>query len=309
MLADAAFVRALVVCPRCRGPLEGAFEDLRCANDACALQRFHSVGRWPVLVDFENSILDEQKILASGAATLAPRVTGTLRRIRDLLFAVPATPAHVTKFRNAIPRAATVLVIGGGTVGQLVQPLYEDPETRVIGFDIYGTAATQVVADGHQIPLADGSVDAVVIIAVLEHVLDPWRVVEEIHRVLRPGGVVYAETPFLQHVHEGPYDFTRFTESGHRWLFRRFDRVDSGSVGGPGTQLLWSVQHVVRSLTRSRMLGRITGVLFHWLRWLDAAIGEPHAIDGASGLFFVGTKSDRAVAPREMAAYYRGAQR
>ena len=43
-------------------------------------------------------------------------------------------------------------------------------------------------------------------------------------------GVVYAETPFLQAVHEGPWDFTRFTESGHRWLFRAFERLDSGVV-------------------------------------------------------------------------------
>jgi ubiquinone/menaquinone biosynthesis C-methylase UbiE len=69
------------------------------------------------------------------------------------------------------------------------------------------------VADGHQLPIADGSVDGVWIQAVLEHVLDPSIVVQEIHRVLTPGGVVYAETPFMQPVHEGAYDFTRFSLS------------------------------------------------------------------------------------------------
>ena len=63
---------------------------------------------------------------------------------------------------------------------------------------------TQFVADAHRVPLATESVDALVIQAVLEHVLDPWRVAAEIHRVLRPGGLVYADTPFLQQVHEGP---------------------------------------------------------------------------------------------------------
>jgi len=56
--------------------------------------------------------------------------------------------------------------------------------------------------------------DAVWIQAVLEHVLDPVRVVAEIHRVLRPGGLVYSEIPFMQEVHEGAYDFTRFRLSG-----------------------------------------------------------------------------------------------
>ncbi len=85
---------------------------------------------------------------------------------------------------------------------------------RIAAFDIYYSANVQFIADAHSILLRDASVDAVVIQAVLEHVLDPQQVVDEIWRVLKPSGLVYAETPFLQHVHEGAYDFTRFTESG-----------------------------------------------------------------------------------------------
>ena len=35
-------------------------------------------------------------------------------------------------------------------------------------------------------------------------------------------GIVYAETPFMQQVHEGAYDFTRYTVLGHRYLFKKF---------------------------------------------------------------------------------------
>src|SRR5207237_664581 len=31
--------------------------------------------------------------------------------------------------------------------------------------------------------------------------------------------LVLGDTPFMQQVHEGAYDFTRFALSGHRWLF------------------------------------------------------------------------------------------
>ena len=82
--------------------------------------------------------------------------------------------------------------------------------------------------------------------------LEPGRWCAEIHRVLKPGGLVYAETPFMQQVHEGAYDFTRFTESGHRYLFARFDLIDSGVTAGAGTQLLWSLDYFVRGLFRSR---------------------------------------------------------
>jgi len=49
------------------------------------------------------------------------------------------------------------------------------------------------------------------------------------------GGIVYADTPILKQVHDRPCDFTRFTDSGHRYLFRDFDLIDSGTVAGPGT--------------------------------------------------------------------------
>ena len=69
---------------------------------------------------------------------------------------------------------------------------------------------------------------------MLEHVLDPAQVVAEIHRVLGKDGVVFANTPFMQQVHEGAYDFTRFTLSGHRWLFRNFDLLEAGTSAGVG---------------------------------------------------------------------------
>jgi hypothetical protein len=82
----------------------------------------------------------------------------------------------------------------------------------------------------------------------LEHVLDPSAVVAEIHRVLKPDGYVYAETPFMQQVHERAYDFSRFTRSGHRWLFRQFDEIDAGPITGPATAFLWSMRYLLRAL-------------------------------------------------------------
>ena len=127
-----------------------------------------------------------------------------------------------------------MLVVGGGTIGNGVEALYAQPGLRIVAFDVYSSPNVQFLADAHQIPLADSSIDAVVVQAVLEHVLDPSRVVSEIERVLRPEGLVYAETPFIQQVHAGPYDFVRYTSSGHRFLFRSFEELASGPVAGPG---------------------------------------------------------------------------
>ena len=116
-----------------------------------------------------------------------------------------------------------------------------------------------------------------------------------------------AETPFLQQVHEGAYDFTRFTESGHRWLFRTFDAIDSGVVLGPGSQLLWSIEHVVRGTFRSVTAGVLVKMLLFWLRYFDALIPERYASDAASAVYFLGRKSETAIQPRDMIAYYKGA--
>jgi ubiquinone/menaquinone biosynthesis C-methylase UbiE len=201
-----------------------------------------------------------------------------------------------------------VLVIGGGTIGNGVEALYADRRIRIIGFDIYGSPMTQFIADAHQIPLASDSVDAVVIQAVLEHVLDPGQVVREIHRVLRRDGLVYAETPFLQQVHAGPYDFVRYTSSGHRYLFRAFEEIAAGPVAGPGTQLLWSVEHMVRGLLRSELAGKLARALLFWLRSLDRLVPPAFAMDNASGYYFLGRRADRELTPSEIVSYYRGAQ-
>ena len=62
------------------------------------------------------------------------------------------------------------------------------------GVDVYATQSVDVICDAHYIPYGNGVFDGVWIQAVLEHVLEPSKVVSEIHRVLKDGGVVYADT-------------------------------------------------------------------------------------------------------------------
>jgi hypothetical protein len=66
---------------------------------------------------------------------------------------------------------------------------------------------------------------------------DICEVVSEIHRLLRRAGLAYAETPFMQQVHEFQHGFFRVSHSTHHWPFRRFDELKSGLVGGVATAL------------------------------------------------------------------------
>jgi SAM-dependent methyltransferase len=270
------------------------------------------LGGVPVLVAFEDSVLDEAGVMArAGQSPVERPRRGRIGRFAKSLaspsnaasFGHYATMAALLKQSAARPR---LLVVGGATIGGGMKAIYDDPVIEVVGFDIYASPVVQFVADAHRIPVADGSFDGVVIHAVLEHVLRPGIVVGEIHRVLRPGGLVYAETPFLQPVHEGAYDFTRFTESGHRYLFRSFDRIGSGPLNASGTQLLLSLDYLVRGLFRSKAAGKAAKLAFFWLRHLDRLIPEAFAVDAASGVWFLGRRSDHEMTPRDIIAHYRG---
>jgi SAM-dependent methyltransferase len=292
-------IRSLLVCPRCRSKLTAA-EPSGLSCEGCQASYPITVSGQPILVDFGSSILDREESLARGYESAMARPRGRANQHPDV-------HRNLNLFRSLLPAGATVLVVGGG-VNEHGLDLYDDPDVRVVCFDLYASDLTQFIADGHRIPLPDGVVDAVLVQAVLEHVLDPWRVVEEVHRVLVPDGLVYAETPFLQQVHEGPYDFHRFTDSGHRWLFRRFAHIESGPVGGPGLQTMWAIDYLIRGITRSRRAGSRSRRLTRLLQRLDRRVPRPHRIDSSAAVYFLGRRSERCLTPKEMVAYYQGAQ-
>jgi SAM-dependent methyltransferase len=307
--------KSSLVCPRCRGMLAEERGSFRCTSAACELSirgTFPLVEGLPALIDFDRSIVRSEDLHSEGRS----------RERRWSIDSLPAplrswwkpanrvAEANIEKLLSLLPsHAPLVLVVGGGAVGNGVDALYTDPDVGVVGFDIRGSSATQFIADAHQIPLASASVDAVVVQAVLEHVLDPGAVVGEIHRVLRAGGLVYAETPFLQQVHAGPYDFVRYTSSGHRYLFRWFEEIAAGPVAGPGSQLLWSLDHTTRGLLRSELAGKLMRAPLFWLRYLDRLVPTAFGMDSASAYYFLGRRADSELQPREVVEYYRGAQR
>jgi SAM-dependent methyltransferase len=314
-LAGPDRIERLLMCPHCRSPLRARHGVYSCTSPQCPHSAGFPVnGRWPVLVDFEHSVLRREDFTA-GARENGPKPLGRISRLPGPLRRL-WKPSNRVAARNievlmrALPGSApTLLVVGGATVGNGVDAVYRDPRVQVLGFDLVGSPVTQFIADAHRIPLPTASIDGVLVQAVLEHVLDPGLVVAEIHRVLKGDGLVYAETPFLQQVHAGPCDFTRFTASGHRYLFREFSQLAAGPVAGPGTQLLWSTDHLVRGLTRSAFAGRVARLLLCWLRALDRLVPAQYAMDDATAYYFLGRKREGGMSAAEIVAYYGGAQK
>ncbi len=169
----------------------------------------------------------------------------------------------------------------------------------------------EYVCDAHDLPFADETFDGVIAVAILEHVADPVRCVAEFARVLKPNGFVHAESPFLQPVHMGRYDFTRFTPLGHRRLFRGFESVKVGMALGPGSVLAWAIRYWILSLTdniTARKWLRAFGLLVTMpIRYSDVLFkNKVGAADAAGGSLFFGRKSDRIISDRELLAHYVG---
>ncbi len=95
-------------------------------------------------------------------------------------------------------------------------------------FDIDPGSGCTYVGDicKHNDFLPDDSFDYVVCTEVLEHTLAPFDAAEEIWRILRPEGFLFATTPFNFRIHGPLPDCWRFTEHGLRALLRRFRVVE-----------------------------------------------------------------------------------
>jgi SAM-dependent methyltransferase len=221
------------------------------------------------------------------------------------------TKINCEKFIDSLFRANSnpkVLVIGGGEKGSGADKLWDKSEIEIHSIDIYASDTVDVVCDGHYLPLEDGYYDGVWIQAVLEHVVEPSKVSDEIRRVLKIGGLVYAETPFMQQVHEGAYDFTRYTVLGHRYLFKRFELIDMGGNKGPELVFSWSVRYLTWAIFRSQKIARVIGLFFDLLtRPLGAFVSAESMYDASSGVYFFGKKSEgHNLTHKELVVLYKG---
>lgn len=83
----------------------------------------------------------------------------------------------------------------------------------VTGRDMYG-AKPDIFADAGRLPLADESVDTVIMLEVLEHLRNPSEAMAEASRVLRSGGCLLLSVPFMYPIHDAPHDYQRLTRHG-----------------------------------------------------------------------------------------------
>ncbi len=235
--------------------------------------------------------------------TIRPRTEAQIQRFAS--GNNPNAEAYCRRFIDLVKATATRprVLVCRRRCGRERYRLHSDFSLALVGTDIYVSPYTVLVADGHRLPFCDESFEVFLSKPFLSMCLIQ-KLSLGFHRVLKPDGIVYAHTPFMQQVHEGAFDFTRFTLSGHRWLFRKFHHDFSGIVACC-TALNWSIRYFVRALTGNERIAWSAAVATFWLRYFDRLARKRQNADAACGVFFFGRKAEAEISPKSMIDFYK----
>lgn len=102
--------------------------------------------------------------------------------------------------------------------------------SNMVNIDVFPAISTDVVCVGEDLPFEDDQFDFVLCAAVLEHTRRPWDVAREMCRVLKPGGTLRVDYPFISPVHGFPSHYFNATPEGVVSLFERYCDIQGCTV-------------------------------------------------------------------------------
>lgn len=227
-----------------------------------------------------------------GSRLLPPHPT---RRMGDLKkkTGVPGQHKELDFFLREVN--GTVLDLGSG--GRRI-------DEATVSFDLSVGGFVDVIGDGQQLPFKEGIFDGIIIQQVLQYVPSPEKIVCESRRVLKPGGRIFIEIPFIAPRHELRTDYWRWTQDG-LVLFanRHFSVTKQGVSMGGGSAisalLRWSARVFATGGERQArnilwwLSWIVMGWLTFWIKYLDQFMKtNPMADMVAAHVFYIGRKND-----------------
>ena len=273
-------------CPRCFSPkLKETDETLTC-------KKCQTSYKW-----IDNSLCFEN-LKEGKVEDLLDKVKYKLKRFDrfykflDWLISPVFFDGHLRRFvrRQVEPLNGIAINLGSGTTN--ISP-------KMLNVDMFNYHHVDLVCDIDNLPFQNQTVDLVINFHVLEHVRDPEKVVSEIYRILKPGGVIYTAFPFMQGFHASPHDYSRRTYHGIQVLHRDFELKEVGCVAGPTSGMLWAVQEWLAILLSfgNRYLHLSVYLLLMVttfpIKFFDIFLNKsPFAKNLASSFFYIGKKPE-----------------
>lgn len=150
--------------------------------------------------------------------------------MRATLYGLLEELAHV-----GLPPGPVVELGAGRAEGQRHLPSVADSlgGACYFGADLFAGEGVHQVQDLHRLGLRDAGVGTAIVLDTIEHVRRPWQALEEVARVLAPGGLAVVTSVFFFPIHEHPEDHWRFTDSAVDELLAPFGRRHARVAGPP----------------------------------------------------------------------------
>jgi SAM-dependent methyltransferase len=185
--------------------------------------------------------------------------------------------------------------LGSGRRGLNVGAGTTDLHPSLINLDITPGPAIHVRASSVNLPFPNGTFDVVLSQEVVEHVHDPFQTLREMRRVLRPGGTLYFQVPFIIGYHPGPTDYWRFTREGVVEVVKQAG-FECGSVTmavGPASGFHRIAVEFFATLAARAWAGLYIptkaafALLMYPIKWLDPLLSRSPEADRIAGGYFV----------------------
>lgn len=197
-----------------------------------------------------------------------------------------AVRSTIKKLLAAMPISGVGINVGAGRTRI-------DP--RIRNMEIAEGEGIDIVGSVEAIPCDDSMFDLVIAQEVLEHVRSPALALREMHRVLRSGGFVYVQLPFVIGYHPCPNDYWRFSHEGIRHVVESadFEIVEIGQSVGPAVGFyrvlveFFSTFAAVISSYLYRPVKLISAIVFYPVKWLDPILRKSSEANRIAGGFFV----------------------
>lgn len=198
------------------------------------------------------------------------------------------TASHLSLNLVLLPlleQQATGHILDLGTGYGAYRPRLEQLASQYLAIDVQPhNSCLDALADGRQLPFPTATFDTIVCAQVLEHTPEPWHLLAQAHRVLRPGGKLIISVPHLSYLHAMPEDYYRYTNYGLTFLLHQagFQQVTVDPAGGvfallggvPQSLALACLPPVPNPLTELAL--RLNASLSHLLVKLDDVIDRAH---------------------------------